>query len=90
MKRFHTRPRGRGYHAVFDRVTDARVSNDYGSARDAQFRADRMNEAETRKAQQRERPCLCCERIFISEGPGNRLCESCRSSTRSLGKEMLG
>lgn len=27
----------------------------------------------------RERPCLCCRRPFMSEGPGNRLCSDCRA-----------
>lgn len=26
----------------------------------------------------KRRPCLCCERPFDSEGPGNRLCMGCR------------
>lgn len=26
----------------------------------------------------RERPCLCCTAPFVSQGPHNRLCETCR------------
>ncbi|MCE6959654.1 GcrA family cell cycle regulator [Cereibacter sphaeroides] len=26
------------------------------------------------------RPCLCCQRQFFSEGPGNRICDTCKSS----------
>lgn len=27
----------------------------------------------------KRRPCLCCQREFESEGPGNRLCAICRA-----------
>jgi hypothetical protein len=27
----------------------------------------------------KERSCLRCDRVFLSEGPHNRLCESCRA-----------
>jgi hypothetical protein len=29
------------------------------------------------------RKCLCCGRSFNSEGPGNRLCQSCRHTASS-------
>ncbi len=25
------------------------------------------------------RPCMCCQQIFVSEGPHNRLCGHCRN-----------
>ncbi len=31
----------------------------------------------------RLRPCLCCRRVFESEGIHNRLCNPCRASGRS-------
>jgi hypothetical protein len=34
-----------------------------------------------RAASQRKlRDCLSCHRAFLSEGPGNRICTSCKSS----------
>ena len=29
----------------------------------------------------RERPCMTCSEPFQSSGPGNRLCDDCRTST---------
>jgi hypothetical protein len=26
----------------------------------------------------RERPCLCCQELFLSEGAHNRMCDDCR------------
>ena len=35
------------------------------------------------RAERKERPCLCCTNKFMSEGPHNRLCTSCRSKSKS-------
>ena len=29
-------------------------------------------------ASSKTRPCLCCQQLFESHGPGNRMCERCR------------
>lgn len=34
----------------------------------------------TRNPKARVRPCLCCQRQFFSEGSGNRICDTCKSS----------
>ena len=39
---------------------------------------DRLQTAADRKAKRGERPCLCCGQSFLSEGPHNRMCSSCR------------
>lgn len=31
-----------------------------------------------------KRPCLCCGGTFVSEGPGNRLCDPCRVTIAGL------
>lgn len=30
------------------------------------------------------RTCLCCDRVFLSAGPGNRLCMRCRGGDAGL------
>ena len=30
----------------------------------------------------RARPCLCCRRLFFSEGRGNRICTQCKDNSR--------
>jgi hypothetical protein len=30
------------------------------------------------------RTCLCCDRVFLSSGPGNRLCMRCRGGDAGL------
>lgn len=57
----------------------------------ARKRADRhRSEIAARKRAERDacavwRPCLGCGRLFPSEGIHNRLCGSCRRSTRGVG-----
>jgi len=34
----------------------------------------------SRNPKARVRPCLCCQRQFFSEGAGNRICDTCKSS----------
>lgn len=35
------------------------------------------------RAQRRERPCMCCQNKFMSDGPHNRLCGRCRTKETS-------
>ena len=37
------------------------------------------------KKAERERPCMCCKRPFISAGPMNRLCRSCKIGHQDAG-----
>lgn len=37
-----------------------------------------------------ERKCLCCPVRFVSEGPHNRMCPSCRQRFGSLPSQMVG
>ena len=41
-------------------------------------RAQTRQESLERHARPIRRPCLCCQDIFYSEGPHNRLCNRCR------------
>lgn len=43
-----------------------------------QQRAAESTEREHRAARVKDRPCMCCGRAFTSEGPHNRMCNSCR------------
>lgn len=36
-----------------------------------------------KKSEGSRRPCLCCRRQFNSQGPGNRLCKNCRTTSVS-------
>ena len=38
--------------------------------------------AEKARRHGRVRPCLCCRRLFFSEGRGNRICTACKESSR--------
>lgn len=33
--------------------------------------------------ERKSRPCLCCEKPFLSHGPGNRMCDGCRGKDLS-------
>jgi hypothetical protein len=49
---------------------------------------DRMRAKETGK--HRQRKCLCCGAVFVSEGPHHRLCNYHRATIGGLGREMAG
>lgn len=38
-----------------------------------------------RRQAAQERPCMCCGASFVSAGPHNRLCSSCRSRSAGAG-----
>ena len=42
-------------------------------------RLEAMIAAATARAGYRQRPCMCCEKTFLSEGKHNRLCDTCRT-----------
>lgn len=68
----HVRGTG-GSYAVFR--GNKRVSQHYVNRTGALERLDR----EQRKEQSQTRPCLRCQKPFLSEGIHNRLCNPCRS-----------
>jgi len=54
----------------------------------AQRALDRLVSEATGK--RRERKCLCCGAVFVSEGPQHRLCNYHRATVGGLGREMAG
>lgn len=36
------------------------------------------------RPQRKARPCLCCSKQFLSEGPHNRLCGRCRGKEKTI------
>lgn len=52
-----------------------------------QMAADRMAvrmEREARHGKPQERPCLCCGRVFRSDGRHNRLCAVCGTGSQPV------
>ena len=37
------------------------------------------------KKAEKTRPCMCCQRPFVSSGPMNRLCKSCKLGHQDAG-----
>ncbi|OLF81254.1 hypothetical protein AWH62_00845 [Maricaulis sp. W15] len=74
---------GRHQYAVFNGRGE-RVSGLYDCRQEAITRADSL----IRKGRRSERPCLTCERSFMSDGPHNRMCDPCRRD--AAGKAYLG
>ena len=62
-------------YAVMD-ATGRVVSQEYWDDERAEAAMNRI----IRAARVVTRPCLCCRASFVSEGPHNRMCTSCRSS----------
>ena len=54
------------------------------AAREAQERLERER---ARKKPRRHRPCLTCGQTFLSDGPHNRMCPTCRGRAGSLGPQ---
>ena len=71
-KPLHVAPHGLGY-TVFRGGT--RVAGIYVHQSDAEARMDKMNRA----AKGKWRSCMTCGSGFLSAGPHNRMCDSCRS-----------
>jgi hypothetical protein len=44
--------------------------------------ADRQLVKIKRARESTPRPCLCCNREFLSTGPGNRMCGPCRNASK--------
>ena len=62
-------------------LSEALIRQVKGVAADlAGERPGRKNTPETLGA----RTCLCCDRVFLSTGPGNRLCMRCRGGDAGL------
>lgn len=73
--------------AVFDE-TGAAVSAVCRGRDIALTQRDRLQCEADRRAQSRQRPCMCCGASFLSEGVQNRLCGGCR--VRGLDLQMVG
>lgn len=68
---------GRG---VVVRRGDAIVAGPFHSREMAEMAIDVIE----RRGRQRARPCLSCGQTFMSEGPHNRMCESCKTAAHEI------
>lgn len=68
-------------------VVDAqgKVQGKFRSLADAARHRDTCQREADRQAKRGPRPCMCCARIFKSEGIHNRLCDVCRRDNQGLG-----
>lgn len=69
---------GKAHWAVFDGDGN-RVSGIFNSHVEAECRLQKLQEEARQKSATRERPCMCCGKVFESEGIHNRLCNYCRT-----------
>lgn len=74
---------GSGYY-VFN-PDRARVSGPYGCKSKALTARDRQQFNADMEHKRKERPCMTCQRTFVSDGPHNRMCSHCRN----LGDDTL-
>lgn len=74
-----------GGYIVFD-PTNQPVSQPVTNHNLALMAAERLERAADARANRLERPCMCCQTAFKSEGPHNRLCDKCR---RHLDTDMV-
>ena len=63
-----------------DGVSPISMAKQLGRAESSVYR--RLETLST-QAVRRERPCMCCQQTFMSEGPHNRLCGRCRSKEKT-------
>ncbi|PIE09050.1 MAG: hypothetical protein CSA73_00550 [Rhodobacterales bacterium] len=57
-----------------------KVRGAYSSEQIAEAACDRME----REARCKRRPCITCGKPFMSEGPGNRMCDKCRANASEV------
>ncbi len=46
---------------------------------DAESKLETLLTRERVRRDSQTRPCMCCEKTFLSEGKHNRLCDTCRT-----------
>ncbi|MCW3782610.1 GcrA family cell cycle regulator [Defluviimonas salinarum] len=51
--------------------------------------AQKFAPANAKNAKAKLRPCLTCSKTFFSEGPGNRICEPCKSTSAWSGSDYV-
>ncbi|MDJ0628551.1 MAG: hypothetical protein QNJ44_09860 [Rhodobacter sp.] len=72
---------GQSDNGFFVRDTDGtRVSRVFRRESDAEQDLARLAARAERAHRTEHRPCLCCGRRFLSQGPFNRLCGECGSA----------
>lgn len=76
---------GRGY-GVF--APSGELLQVYRSHTAAEERCHREQIATDSKAKRGPRACMCCGRVFQSQGVHNRLCDSCRKTPDHLGEAV--
>lgn len=54
----------------------------YGPA--DQYTAENARDRIEREARRKSRPCITCGDIFMSDGPGNRMCGKCRANSTAI------
>ena len=55
----------------------------YGAVH-AKWRAEEQREKLERDARKKERSCMTCRQPFMSEGPHNRMCGTCRQRSQEI------
>jgi len=48
------------------------------------WRAEETRDRIEREARRKRRPCITCGDIFMSDGPGNRMCGKCRANSTAI------
>ncbi len=71
----------RGYSGYFVCVDGVKVKGPLAT----KYLAENALERLERKARMRERRCMTCTALFMSEGPHNRMCNVCRRENGSCG-----
>ena len=69
-------------YAVFSR-DGGRCSGVVDSPDSAQERLTVLENRVRRASRLRRIPCLCCQTVFSSEGPHNRMCDPCRQTANA-------
>ncbi|MBP0483972.1 hypothetical protein [Sagittula salina] len=64
-----------GGYVVKDRATGKNIGEPHGSVAEAAAARRELR----RRAASSPRPCITCEKAFLSEGPHHRMCASCRT-----------
>lgn len=57
---------------------DGAIHGIYETAKAAQATRQHKQAQDDERLGKKERPCLCCQRAFLSDGIHNRLCDTCR------------
>lgn len=80
---FRVAPYSGGMFCVKDGYSEV-VDGPFATRKEAQHAKVKLDNRTVKNATERKRPCMRCQKVFLSKWIGNRLCPNCRNVSGGL------